>query len=213
MENVQLVDHVRSQNLGDTVFIIGGGPSLMKYLPDRSLLDGKPVIATNNAYTLFPNAIVTHFADKVWWNWHHDKIFNLYKGPVSTCMHGSRENNKMFHDKGIAVFGFGDRSKDITTDKSKLNGNNCGHQAINLAVHFGFKNLVLFGFDMHPTNKQTHWHNDHQRPSNLDLYAGSMLPGMKSLVPWQDRLGFKIYNTNHESAITYFEYTDVNKWI
>ena len=67
------------------VAIIGGGPSLLKVLPDASILLNRPVISTNNAYTLFPNSIVCHFADRPWWMWHKEKLAAQYRGEITTC--------------------------------------------------------------------------------------------------------------------------------
>lgn len=40
-------------------------------------------------------------------------------------------------------------------------GGNSGFQAINLAVKFGARGIVLVGFDMR-VDRGTHWHGDHQ---------------------------------------------------
>ena len=213
MKPIELVNLIKSQNLGDTVFIIGGGPSLLKYLPDRGVLDGRPVIATNNAYTIFPNAIVSHFADRTWWMWHKDKLHTQFKGPITTCSTSSSHQNNDFNKWGITVFGQGERKGGISTVSGKLNGNNTGHQAINLAVNFGFQKIILLGFDMSPDSKTSHWHEGHKRPTNRGNYEGTMIPGMKQIVPFQEQLNFTVYNTNYESHLKCFAFTDIKEWI
>ena len=40
-------------------------------------------------------------------------------------------------------------------------GGNSGYQALNLAVQFGFDEIVLCGFTMQRTQGRAHWHRDH----------------------------------------------------
>ena len=212
MKTTELIENIKSKKLGDTVFVIGGGPSVLSILPDRSVLDNKPVIATNNAYQLFPKAIVTHFADRQWYLWHKDQI-KEFKGPVSSCVLSYTHNNAEFPKLGIVSFIHGDRKGGIETDNVKLGGNNAGHQAINIAYYFGFKNIILIGFDMNPNDKRSHWHSAHKRATNFGNYEGTMIPGMKTIVPFQEKLGFKVWNANPEAYLKCFEFTDINKWL
>ena len=85
----ELINHlIENEKTEDTVFIIGGGPSVSKYLPDPRVLDDHDVICTNNAYKLFPDAMLLHYADRVWWTWHtqskHD-VENAFKGNISSA--------------------------------------------------------------------------------------------------------------------------------
>ena len=51
-------------------------------------------------------------------------------------------------------------------------GLNSGFSAINLAVHFGAKRIVLLGYDMQPGPQRDHLHPDHPhtRPSPYALF-------------------------------------------
>ena len=49
----------------ETVFIIGGGPSLAEM--DLSPIHSRPVIGVNNAYALGPWVDVIFFGDAHWW--------------------------------------------------------------------------------------------------------------------------------------------------
>lgn len=213
MKPNDLINSIKNQNLGPTVFIIGGGPSLLKTLPDRSVLNNHPVIATNNAYMIFPKALLCHFADRTWWLWHRDKLHTQFENPVSTCATPSVYNNVEFDKYNIVTFYHGERKGGFSEEKGKLSGNNAGHQAINIAAHLGFTNIILLGFDMNPTGKTSHWHDGHKRPTNLGNYEGTMIPGLKMLVPFQGKLGFTVYNTNPESNLKCFQFTDINEWI
>ena len=209
----ELTDRLKQKKTSDICFIIGGGPSLLKYLPDTSVLKNKDVIVTNNAYKLFPDAMVLHFADKAWYEWHtkpkHD-FLNKFSGTITTCALAQ----KGFWDKSrIFCFFKGDTKGGISKDTDKLNGNNAGHQAINIAVHLGYKKIVLIGFDLDASNRKTHWHNEHERPTNVGNYEFSMIPGFEKIVPYQKELDFKIYNINKESKLKCFEFADLQEFI
>lgn len=210
MNCIDLLESVKSKINSDTIFIIGGGLSLLKYLPDRNILLGKNIITTNNGHSLFPNALISHFADRSWWGWNKDIILPSFKGEITTCAHRFSQD---YDKKRISIFLNGDKKGGITTDRNKLNGNNTGHQAINIAVHLQFKNIVLIGFDMDPKARQTQWHNEHKRPTNTGNYEGTMIPGINQIVPFQKQLGFNVYNVNKESNIRCFQFADIKDFL
>ena len=210
---IELIENIKSKNLGKTVFIIGGGPSLNEYLPDPNILSNYPVISTNNAYSIFPFAITTLFCDRIWFQWHQKKLLSEFKNPIVTCTTPNIYSNVDYKKHGIIIFHTGVKKGGIATDPNKLNGNNAGHQAINVATHLGFKNIILLGFDMDRKSKKTHWHTGHNRTTNTANYLGTMIPGMKDIVPFQEKLGFKIYNVNKKSALKCFEFTELEKWL
>lgn len=208
-----LIDYlVAEKKSSTTCFIIGGGPSLKQVLPDPDVLSGKDIIATNNAYKLFPNAFITHFGDACWYHWHTSPPNNLlvdFPGIIST----SAQTNRGFWKKNTRVFCFnGGKTKGISTEKNVLYGNNAGHQAINIAILMEYKNIVLIGFDLNLTG-DTHWHSEHKRPTNRGNYETTMIPGFNSIAPYQEKLGFKIYNTNKQSNIKCFEFCNLGDWI
>ncbi len=203
-----------------TVFIIGGGPSIKRYLPDISVLDNKHVIATNNAYKLFPNAILTHFADKKWYLWHtspkysHD-IHNNFFGPVTTA-DISTKTSYWANNKYVTQFikTNKDAKKFALEEKHDiLASNNSGHQAINIAYHIGYKNIVLLGFDLRVDEKETHWHNDHLKPTNKANYTYNMIPGFDRLADEIKQTPINVYNVNKESAIKKFEFANLDNFL
>jgi hypothetical protein len=205
-----MIEELKLKKTSDTVFIIGGGSSLSKYLPDKTILEGKDIICTNNAYQLYPNAMILFFMDKVWFEKHDKTIKETFKGIPITC---DSHLKKFFHDNGINyIFNRGPKNG-LSENPDKLNGTNSGAMAINLAVLMGYKKIVLLGFDMNKDAKTLHWHPPHFRPSNTDRYATHFLPGMNSIAPFQEKFDFKIYNINKESAITCFEFAELEKFL
>lgn len=199
----------------DRVFVIGGGPSLKSVLPDPSVISSEDVIAVNNAYKLFPNAITCHFADKTWWGWHSDVIRSIYQGPLITSRHLNNDKwaktTSLVHCFTKPRFG-----KDgITEEITALSGSNSGHQAINLAIKYGYKTIVLIGFDMDSSSPATHWHDEHRRPTNVDNYKNTMLPGMEQISKYikEKRTDIKIVNLNPKSMITCFPFGNLSDYV
>lgn len=202
----------------DTVFIIGGGRSLFEYLPSTSVLEDHDIICCNNAYKLFPNAMLLHFADEIWWRWHnkpkHD-VVNNFNGIITTAA-GTNSNIKRWEQSPAVSTCFTCENKDkkigINTDKNRVAGNNTGHQAVNIAVHMGYKQIVLLGFDLH-MEKQTHWHNDHERSTCVENYKYTMIPGFELISAYENKLGFKVFNLNHKSALRCFSFANLDDFI
>lgn len=195
----------------DTVFIIGGGPSLPKTIPDPNILKDKDVFCCNDGFKVFPYSLVTLFADHEWYDWNEKYLYD-YMGMLVTSFHFLEDYNQKFLEKRIPVFKDQSSVFGLSVNKNTLNGKNCGHQCINLAVHCGYKNIILCGFDMDST-KDSNWHDFHQRAENKEIYNVSMLPGMDSIVPYQEKLGFKIYNANPDSKIKCFEFKDLKEFL
>lgn len=193
-------------------FIIGGGPSLLKTLPDPNVLMHKNVISTNNAYKLTPWAHILHFADAIWWQWHKTDIPSVFKGKhITTCAPGNT-NGRQWAPLGITYI---PRLKDrgLAANRGALHGSNAGHQAINLAVHMGASTVVLIGFDMDDKATETHWHDEHRRTTNRHAYREIMLPGMNSLAKDAEKFGVSVINVNPHSAIKCFPFVPLKDYL
>ena len=214
----ELIDIIKStRKTEDTVFIIGGGPSVQTLLPDKSVLFDHDVICCNNAYKLFPDAMITHFADKVWWQWHNSdkhQFLDKFHGYITTA--ASIQKPQWSTTPQVTVF---DKTENnhkkggLSLKPNNLCGGNAGHQAINIAFHLGYKQVVLIGFDLNKDRNNTHWHNDHERKTNTDNFINTILPGFESLDRLSRENDFRIYNLNHKSALTGFEFADLKDFI
>lgn len=196
------------------VFIIGGGPSVNEILPDKSVLDNELVIATNNAYKLYPNALICHFADRVWYDWHKDTIHDVFKGHITTATTHKQQD---FYRTGKFYTFTKVMCKNkigLSFDQDKVAGNNAGHHAINIAVHLKAKNIILIGFDLNAKSPNgLHWHNEHKRPTNTSQYSHSMIPDMKRIpLDIQDR-SCKIWNLNPQSALRCFPFAKLEDFV
>ena len=186
---------------GETVFIIGGGPSLIGF--DYSPIHNRKVIGVNNAYRLGDWVDICWFGDLKWLHWHQKELRSSYKGIIAHCNTRSDLRRK----KWMVPFHRG-KPLGIDINQKSVAWNRCsGLSAINLAYHMGASTVFLLGFDMKHDNKQKNWHKDHKEDQSLKLadrrYAHFLVAPQ---IIWKDaqRLGLNIINGNPDSAIEQF---------
>jgi hypothetical protein len=137
---------------GQAVAIIASGPSAKK--SNVGLLRGKMrVLAIKKSVELAPWADVVYGCDHHWWR----------------DVHGLMKFNglKLAYDKHVCGDEYGIRKVEIPNihgDKLLFDrigtvgaAGNSGFQALNLAVQFGAKRILLIGFDMHGVGGE-HWY-------------------------------------------------------
>ena len=172
---------------------------------------GFRVIAVNDSWRIAPFADALYFCDKSWWDMQqarnhyavsgtsfHDLI---YKGFWVT-------GSPKFHDHPqVRYLRFTGESGLEEEPTGLRTGHNSGYQAINLAVHFGAKKIVLLGFDMRVVNGRTHWHDEPRQSAAAygnDIFPRTMLPHFGSLVVPLAEHDVEIVNATPDSAITCF---------
>jgi len=186
-----------------TVVLIGGGPSLTPEQVEKCR--GKAtVIAINSAVFLAPWADALYFCDEQWYRWHEQTVKN-FKGLKVTL-----ENRKLAAELPGLVCMRQDGGKDgepggLCEAKDGLRtGLNSGYQAINLAVHWGARRIVLLGYDMKPAlNGRMHWHTEHPVPTPKDAPL-AFLPHFDTLLEPLARLGVQVLNATPGSALEAF---------
>lgn len=194
-----------------TVFIIGGGPSLLQQ--DLSLIHDQRVIGVNQAYKLGSWVDICWYGDKNWYHLNMPQI-KKYGGLIVTCSIEIQINRRISR-----VFYVGRSRKKMSgieyKDRTQVCWNhNSGASAINLAYWLGAKTIVLLGFDMQlPKDKKngsTHWHDDYERKINRRtgfLYD----PYERYMKDWPyiakdaKEIGLKIINATPGGALNLFE--------
>ena len=129
-----------------------------------SIVDSRlPVIVVNDAWRALPSADVLYAADNHWWV-HHKGVPQF--GGEKWTTHQSTPREQHGNDKSEFAEAYGlhlvlgdDNCEGFSYDPFRIaHGSNSGFQAINLAILFGCKRIVLCGFDMHGTS---HFFGDH----------------------------------------------------
>lgn len=173
---------------GATVACIGGGPSatpehfamITAWRAQCTLPNGEEhaqqfrrrVIAVNNAYAVCPNADISYFADKSWFDRHKAAPeFVAFAGQkCSIEQTGEQIDDASVHlvrNDSSDAFQGGRASQ----RNALRTGGNSGFQAVGLAIAAGAKRIILVGYDMHFPNGKSHWHAGHPNPSPEGWYS------------------------------------------
>jgi hypothetical protein len=127
---------------------------------DISRLKDRRVIAVNNAYKLAPWIPVMFFGDCRWLASNREALLHFAGLKVTTCeQHAGKP--------GIKVIKRRNSPQGLSTDPGIVVWNlSSGACAINLAMHFGVKKIVLLGFDMKVVDSRHNWHDDYAQSAN-----------------------------------------------
>lgn len=138
---------------GATVVLVASGPSA-KDVPLEMARGRAKFIAINNSVKLAPWADVLYACDANWWLDNDGaKDFAGLKVTQDNRAH------QIFRDVRRVVSARVDAL--LLAQKGVIGwGGNSGFQAINLAVQWGAKRLILVGYDMTLAGG-SHWHGDH----------------------------------------------------
>lgn len=182
---------------GETVFVIGGGPSLRG--ADLTAIQRRPVIGINQAFRLGPWVPVTFFGDPSFFDTNYADL-RLHPSLKVT------NHARLRHIPWIRVLR---RGKPLGIESARADttawNSNSGGSAINLAVLFGAKRIVLLGFDMRLDAQGNHnWHDLYTSRSPDDVYEKRFLPRFRAVAEDLKALGIECVNANPDSALEEF---------
>ena len=194
-------DTVKPIWLDETVYLIGGGPSLKGFQWDA--LNGKKTIAINRAVQFYPNADAVYWTDSRVYMWYKNDI-DKFKGLKYTLKAGNHYTGKVHVLKKGVKFGL-ESSRD-----SLAHGNNSGYAAINLAVHLGAKRIVLLGYDMGNEGALNHFHDGYPVNATAEnIYKNQFIPGFTVLRELLYTKGIECYNASINSKLEVFPKIDL----
>ena len=186
---------------GGLVVCLGSGPSitpddLATVFVEKEKENVGAVIAINSMYAFAPWATALYAADCRWWTWH--KGATVFPGLKYSL--DPRTKQKWPHVTTLKNTGMTGLEMDPTGLRT---GMNSGYQAINLAVHFGAKKIVLLGYDMSvsPDGKH-HCHPDH--PVTRRSPYSSFLDHFKTIVQPLKANGVSVLNATRRTELHVF---------
>jgi len=207
-----------------TCIVIGGGTSLIEqfeiptqvvsqvyagtadisvYSPFLSSIHNHHIIAVNMAFKLGDWVDCMFFGDQGFWKARKEEIIK-FKGLRVTCV--SESNMK---DSRVKVVLNNSRKKQGITfsPPGVISWNfNSGAAAINLAIKFGAKRIILLGFDMYlDEEKNQHWHKVYK--SSLNTIQSTMkkhLAGFPVIAEDIKGHDIEIINCSPKSSISCF---------
>lgn len=185
----------------ETVFILGGGPSLpVDRLPE---LRGKgKVIAVNNAGFVAPWADMLFFADGRWLTWNRSRL-GEFEGEYIVTRSPTFITDDPIHYLKYKPY----RLSHVPTEIGGLCG---GSSAINLAYLAGACRIVLLGFDYRPGN----FHDEHRTPGpDEDHYRMKFVPAMKHIANGLASTSVSVWNTTPNSALEFFSFKSIDEFL
>lgn len=189
---------------GQTGIVVASGPSA-KDAPLDAVRGRAKIIAVNNSYQLAPWADALYGCDARWWDSH--------KGvPSFGGLKISRDVSARNQYPSVRLVRALHGQNVILTEKRGYIGwgGNGGFHALNLAVQFGCKRIVLVGFDM-TLSAGDHWHGSHGGRLN-DPRAQQVEAWRQVLDDNADRLaslGVEVLNASPVSALTKYPKVDL----
>jgi hypothetical protein len=186
--------------LGETVFVVGGGPSI-RSVPWK-LIRNRPMVGCNDAFRLGDFIDWCIFADKRWWVWNHEELSKWKNREQSISLVPQLLNEKPSWLKTVrrdeARFGLSVEPDTVCWNRG------CGGAAINVAYLLGAARIVLLGFDMQMVDKKHNWHDNHQKEERPKIYQNSMIPFMKCMSDALKVTGLQVANATPRSALDVF---------
>ena len=172
---------------GETCVIVASGPTAKDVRLDKARGKAR-FIVINDSWQLAPWADVLYACDGNWWN--KSKGAMEFQGLKLTI----DRRHTIDYDWGIKQVKCNKYSDDLFVDGfNRIGwGGNSGFGALNLAVQFRVKKILLVGYDMTVVNG-AHWHDDHP--------MGMHNPTEKSVRRWKhciDKVADKIKSVGVE---------------
>lgn len=162
------------------------------------MLEDKKVIGVNDAFLLGTWIDVCWFGDNSWYENREYVREGLkeFPGLIVTCA------PRIFSKPHIKWMTRQHRGG-LTDKPGKVFWNlNSGMSAINLALHFGVKRVVLLGFDMDKDTKlYENWHNNHN-PKKKSHPMDRWLRRWPDIMKDADRFGLEIVNATTITGIS-----------
>lgn len=194
---------------GETVFVLASGPSLTPEICER--IKGRSALAINSSCMLAPWADL-YFTDSSWYGERREIVAN-WPGRVFSM---SKTAKRELPDKVLRVKGEGDPSFPVTSfpplgSPVIRQGRTSGHTGISLLVSLAAATVALVGFDMRTVEGREHCHSEYKGNRDLSVYATDYVPAFAGWDAAARAAGTKIMNCTPWSAITEFEFADLDE--
>lgn len=182
---------------GQTVVVIGGGPSLtlaqVRHIAIARLEGRCRVIAVNDAAFVAWWADWLHACDEKWWMWHAQRA-PQFPGRKTTLAETLPPQSGVDWLRNTGNEGFDPDPTCCRTGSSGV------YQAMHCSIHAGARRILLVGVDMKDDGDRSHWFGDHPEPSPCDR-AEVMVPKFPTLRSALEAGGIDVINCSPGSAL------------
>jgi len=211
---------------GRTCVCVATGPSLsteqLDMLRDWRARDGCRVIAINDNYRVMPWADAMYFADHRWWMAHREHpAFRVFRGRKVSIENGAGHSTggdvTVLRNFSLVGGTMGRLSVDPT---GIYTGQNSGYQAINVAVLYGCRRIILVGYDMRAEEVRGpggvefrhHWFGEHPWKTEPGTYL-YFRQEFARMAPTALINGVQIVNATPGSALDAFPMVDLARLV
>jgi hypothetical protein len=159
---------------GQTVIVAAPGPSLTLDVA-AACNTARPVLAVGDAWRRLPWAEVLYHCDAAWWR-HHKGVPDFNGERWSSHDAGINDKCDVAARYPVRLVA-GRAGSTFSRDPQRIHyGKNSGFQAINLAILFGARRIILVGFDMQERDGQRHFFGPHPKPLRNGATYRSWVP-------------------------------------
>ncbi|MBR0876885.1 hypothetical protein JQ608_06675 [Bradyrhizobium liaoningense] len=165
------------------------------------MLKGRRVIVVNSSYETFPDADVCFFGDNRWWEDHKQRdAMVAFKGRVFTAALAAAGERLHRMRRINPPPGLADAPDALATQRTSLQG------AMNLAVHFGVRRIVLLGADMgRAPDGSSHHHSPHKWPNKPGNETWDIqMAQFRTIVEPLKARGVDVVNTSPDSRLPWW---------
>lgn len=188
---------------GQTVFVIGGGPSI-KSMPLKQIAK-RPVVGCNDAFRLGTWVDWLVFGDMRWFRWNHEELAKWPNRERAVCIVPQLLEDRTEKWPWLKILRRDEARFGLSVESDTVCWNRgCGGTAINVAYLLGAARIVLIGFDMRIVDGEHNWHAYHQKMERPQIYQNSMVPFMKPMSDAMKVTGLQIANATPGSALNLF---------
>jgi len=193
----------RIWNHNATCVVLGSGPSLTRNDVKHAVAHADGVIAVNDSYIYAPDALALYAADDKWWKWHSGctvpHVVGRTQYPAFTGQYRYTLGRTAF-DVDILKKG---PETGLSDDPGMVAlGRNGVYQAMNVAVHFGAKRILLLGVDMQAPHPGSHFFGRH--PDNSGPPFEVSKQRFSTLLEPMKKRGISVINCTRKTALTCF---------
>lgn len=184
--------------------VIASGPSLtVEHIHRLSLVEENLfIVGVNNAFEICPFLNVLHAADHTWWENYADEVpehIDWFSTWDASSKPSFKIDSRINYLSGIPGHGFAKNTNELVL------GGHGGHHAIQIAMHYGCREILLLGLDMCRLDGKAHWFGDYpvaemNRRIRYDSYQPQMTAGASQAI----KRGVRIINCSLRSAVSCF---------
>lgn len=198
----------------NTVFLIGGGPSAGQV--ESNQLNGKNVMCLNSSYKYFDSCDAILWCDSSWASKNEESL-KQHSAIKLGCLSYAKKNSPTTVQKtiGDSTVLFKTGSSGFDPNIMCVKGNNSGTMALNLLMNMRVKTVILIGFDMDSTSRQSHFHKDYDFVVNKNIYTDMFIPNFSEIIESSKQYNVRtnILNASYSSRLQLFKKVNLEDYI